>query len=388
MPRPVQTSSLTRRTLHRLGTLTTTALTGALAAGLVISGAGFLADRAESVELPRTAPPVAVQAAPLHILSGYEVSRAFIGQIEPLQQTDLAFEAGGTLADILVEEGAAVTRGQILARLDTRGLEAQRDALVSARDALQARLSLARLTAERQQKLEEKGFAATQRYDEARFNVAELTARIAETEASLAGIDIQLDKAVLRAPFDGKTGRRAADTGQTVASGTPVLTLLQSGAPQMRVGLPPQIAAGLTAGMQVTATFGDRTYDAELTQLRPDLDPATRTRSAIFTLRPDPGAAPPPFGQSGSITLTQTVADAGAWVPLLSLREGARGSWTVLTVDPADPQLRVAPEAVELLYADATRAFVRGGFPDGAMLVTNGPHRIAPGQSIRLTETD
>ncbi|MDJ0825405.1 MAG: efflux RND transporter periplasmic adaptor subunit [Rhodobacter sp.] len=386
MPRPAETSSLTRRTLRRVGTLTTTALTGALAAGLVISGSSFLADRAESVELAEIAPLVAVQVAPLDILPGYQVTRQFVGQIEPLQQADLAFEAGGTISDLLVEEGASVAQGQLLAQLDTRGLDAQRAALLAARAALEAQLELAELTTARQKKLEEKGFAATQRLDEARLGAAELTARIAETDARIAEVDVALDKTALRAPFAGEIGRRAADTGQTVGGGTPVLTLLQTAAPQMRVGLPPQTAAALVLGTQVTATFGDTAYQAELTQLRPDLDPATRTRSAIFTLRLDPGAPPPPFGQSGSIALSQTVADAGAWVPLLSLREGARGSWTVLTATPDGDTHKVAPEAVELLYADATRAFVRGGFPDGALLVQNGPQRLAPGQTVRLKD--
>lgn len=383
MPRPVDTASLLRRLIRHTGVLTTTALTGALAIGLVISGAGFIGHRAESVELPATAPLVAVQAEPIRTLPGYQVTRAFVGQIEPRQQIDLAFEAGGTLAEVLVDEGARVTTDQVLARLDTRGLDARRTALVASRAAQKARLELAQLTAARKQELEKRGFAAMQAFDEARLSAAELTARIAETDAAIAGVDVQLDKAVLRAPFAGEIGTRLADNGQTVGTGAPVLSLLQSGAPLLRVGLPPQIAGGLQPGDAVTAHFGNTDYLAELAQLRPDLDPTTRTRSALFALRVDPGVAPP-FGQSGSIALTQNVADPGVWVPLLALREGARGTWTVLTLSPNAGNYTVAIEAVELLHADADRAFVRSSFPSDALLVQAGRHRMTPGQTVKL----
>ncbi len=386
MTRPDQTSSLTRRALRRTGILASTALTGALAVGLVVGGSALIAERAESVELAETAPLVAVQAEPLAFQSGYDITRAFVGQIEPGQEAQLAFETGGTLAEVLVDEGDTVSQGQILARLDTRALDAQRAALQASREALEAQLELAQLTTARQQALEEKGFAATQRLDEARLGAAELVARISETDARLTEIDVALDKTILRAPFSGEIGARAADTGQTVGGGAPVLTLLEAGPVQMRVGLPPQIAASLTPDTQVAASFNGIDYAATLAQLRPDLDPTTRTRSAIFTLRTDPGAPPPPFGQSGSITLTQTVTDPGAWVPLLALREGARGSWTVLTVTPTEDTHKVTAEAVELLYADAQRAFVRGALPDGALLLQAGPHRVAPGQTVTLAD--
>ena len=63
-----------------------------------------------------------------------------------------------------------------------------------------------------------------------------------------------------------------------------------------------------------------------------------------------------------------------------SLREGMQGLWTVLMVDPSDT---VRSAAVELLHVEAQRAFVRGSFPEGALLIAQGPHRVTPGQKIR-----
>lgn len=377
------TPSLTRRILKILGTVTSTSITAAIAVGLVVTGSSFIADRADSVGLPDIAPPVTVRTQPMAREPGYTVTRSFVGQLEAAQEADLAFEAGGTLAAIFVEEGAYVEAGAVLARTDTRALSADRDATLAARTALEAQLELAKLTTARQERLEQQGFAATQRFDEARLSVMELTARIDQTDAQIARIDVALDKSELRAPFAGRVGARMADLGQTVGSGAPVLRLLEEAAPRLRVGLPADLAVDLAIGAQADAVFGAQAYAATLVYLRPDLDPRTRTRSAVFELVLSEGQTAPAYGQSGQIRLTQTVEDPGAWVPLMALREGVNGSWTVMAVDGEN---RATLEAVELLHSSASHAFVRGSFSDGAALIAAGPHRVVPGQLVEIAE--
>ena len=372
----------TGRIAARGATALSTGLTVVLAAGLVIGGAGVIGDRAGSAERPAPAPAPVVRVAPIEPVEGYAVARAFVGQVEPRQEIALGFETGGTLAEVLVDEGDRVAAGQIVARLDTRALAAERAARAAARDALAARLELAEITLARQETLERSGVSATQRLDEARLAAAELRARIAEADATLAGIGIALDKAVLRAPFAGEIGRRAADRGQVLAAGTPVFGLFEHERPRLRVGLPPQVAAGLAPGARYSVEIAGQDHAATLEQLRPDLDPATRTRSAVFVLQTDPAAAPP-YGQTGRLRLSREVTDPGAWVPLAALGAGPNGSWRVLTVDPDG---RTTVTAVELLHAEAGRAFVRGGFAPGARAIAAGAHRVVPGEAVRVAE--
>lgn len=378
-----RTPSVTQRILKTTFTFLSTSMTAAIAIGLVVLGSSFIADRAESVGLPDVAPPVSVRTTAMSLEPGYTVERSFVGQVEAAQVADLAFEAGGTLASVLVEEGAHVEQGAVMARIDTRAQTAERKAILASRAALEAQLELAKLTLTRQEALEKQGFAATQRFDEARLAVTELTARIEQTDAEIARIDVALDKAVLRAPFGGRVGARMADLGQTVGAGTPVLSLLEDTAPHLRVGLPADMAIGLGQGAEAQAVFGKMRFDAKLVYLRPDLDPSTRTRSAVFELVLGEGQAAPAFGQSGQIQMQQEVTDAGAWVPLMALREGVNGSWTVMTVDA---ESRAAIEAVELLHSDEKRAYVRGSFEDGTALIASGPHRVVPGQMLEIAE--
>ena len=63
----------------------------------------------------------------------------------------------------------------------------------------------------------------------------------------------------------------------------------------------------------------------------------------------------------------------------------SRGSWTVYTVDD---QSRIAREAIEVIYTERNRVFVRGTLEPGDRVVVSGLHRVVPGQAVLLARTD
>ncbi|CAJ1391386.1 unnamed protein product [Effrenium voratum] len=135
-----------------LATAATIALTGvffAASGAAIIGGSRAIADRAEAVEVPAPAPRITVPVMTVERQNGFEVDRRFAGQVEATQETGIAFETGGTVTEILVDEGDVVAAGEALARLDTRLLIAERNRLLASRRALDAQRELARLTATR-----------------------------------------------------------------------------------------------------------------------------------------------------------------------------------------------------------------------------------------------
>lgn len=370
-----------RRALRRAGILTSTALTGALAVGLVVVGAGYISARAAEVEPPAASSPMPVRVAAVEMQARYQVPVRHTGQIEPDRETALAFEAGGTVAEILVDEGDAVAEGDVIARLDTRALTAERQAQMALREALGAQLDLARLTEARQSRLAAGGATSVQRADEARLTVAELEARIRQIDAVLGGIDIALDKAVLRTPFDGRVGARMMDPGAQAAPGAAVLQLFEASAPRLRVGLPAAVAGALDSATSYDVIVGGARHKARFDRVRSDVDPVTRTVQALFVLEDAPAL---PYGTLADLSLTRTVEEPGAWVPVTALTEGERGIWSVLVVSNAGDGPIVAREAVEVLYADETRAFVRGPLGADRPVIVAGPHRVTLGQRVSV----
>ncbi|MEM6637329.1 MAG: efflux RND transporter periplasmic adaptor subunit [Pseudomonadota bacterium] len=375
---------LWRRTVRHIFVMTGTLVVGAIAVGLVIAGSGAIAARnAEPAALPEAQPlPVAVtEVLPQE---SYEMQVDYFGLVEPRRRIDLGFEAGGTLEMLEIDEGAKVTKGQVLATLDTRALTASRAAEVAARDALVADRDLAALTADRQQKLASENFSSQQRADEARFALASLEARIAQSDARIAAIDIDLDKAVLRAPFAALVGARAVDPGQRLSPGQPVLDLLEDTQPQFRVGLPADVAAEIVALDEVQIEFSGMSIAATPETPRTDINPLTRTVSMLFSLDV-PDGQPVPFGLVGRISHARELTASGAWVPLSALSEGERGLWTLYVISDDGP-MTAEREVVELVYANDNAAFVRGAFAGDTLVVSDGAHRLANGQSVALIE--
>lgn len=372
-----------RKVVRRAGILTGTALVGALAVGAVILGSQVIAQNSVRIAVEGASEPLTVRVVPVRMQDNYSVPQHFIGMVEPRQSTQLGFESGGTLAAITVDEGDGFAAGDVLARLDTRSLEAQLAQQKAARDALAAQLELARLTSERQKTLADRSYASQQRADEARLTVAELEARIAEADATITGTEVQIDKAVLRAPYDGRVAARYVDAGARVTASAPVLELQEDASPRLRIGLLPELAMGLAPGDQIDVTIAGYSFTARFHSRRAGLDATTRTLPALFDL--DPTAPSLPYGATVDLTVDRDVDDRGTWLPLSALTEGPRGLWTVLLVDDSGDVPRVAMESVVILYADEDRAFVRGALNDGLLVIAEGTHRVAVGQPVRTT---
>ncbi|MEO0545561.1 MAG: efflux RND transporter periplasmic adaptor subunit [Pseudomonadota bacterium] len=374
--------SIFKRAFRRLSIIVTTLVFLAIAVGAIIFGTTTIADRAAAVPGVTPAPVVDVAVSMITYQDNYTVQRRFVGQVEPLQRTLVAFEQGGTIVSVNVDEGDTVEKSAIVATLDTRLLEAEKSRLNASKRALQAQADLLKRTADRQTKLQDRGFASNQALDQAVFGLAEVNARLAELDAGLIANAIQLEKAVIRAPFRGRVAQRLLDAGATAAAGAPVVSVLQNGKAEFRVGITPSLVASLSEDQTFQVTFGNEHVKAKLVSISPDVTATTRTQIVRFALE-DGGHSL--FGQTGTLTLSQRIKQSGAMIPISALEEGVRGLWSIKTVvQDADKKTIVGKEAVEIVHATEDTAFVRGTFKEGARFINDGPHRVTVGQRINI----
>jgi RND family efflux transporter MFP subunit len=359
--------------LARLGVLSTTLLFIATATVAVIFGSQVLQGRAAATALPEAADPIPVAARDIAMAEGYTRLRRFTGQVEPARQIEVSFELSGRMIDRPVDEGAHVREGQEIARLDTELLMAEQAQFRASRAALAAQLAFAESQLDRAKSLRKQGFSSVESEDRARAARDELKNRIIETDAALTAISIRLEKSVIRAPFSGRVGQLAADPGSTLAPGQTVMTLFATANPQVRVGLPLGVSPDNLKEAEIVV--GSERYVARLLQVRPDVDPRTRTRTALFSLQ---GKTVPAFGELATLIVPESVSARGAWVPIDALKEGDGGAWTVLVVESG----RARNAAVEVVEVQADRVFVQGGLTEGMRLVAEGAHRVVAGQSV------
>ena len=397
----------------------------ALAAGIVAGGATVIGMRADARDLPAPAPVTPVATFEAVRASGHPVTRAYAARLEPARASDLAFETGGTLVEVLVDEGDVVDRGDVVARLDARELEAERDGLLAARRALDADAELARLRLERQGRLREHGFAPDESLDDARLAVDRVAAGIAEADAALALVAVRLDKTALRAPFDATVGTRTLDEGATASPGQAVLGLDERAAPRLRVGLPPARARVLdrerTYRFVSIAGGAPLELAARLVSVRADVDLRTRTVSATFEPQDDATGATgatgalPLVGELLELRLEERVDADVHEVPLSALVEAERGLWSVLALDAAPGDVRDGPDAaaaaddvdvdddddrpdagsavvrrvpVRIVHFAGDRAWIEAPLGKRATLVAGGRHRVVPGMRVRPLGAD
>lgn len=322
------------------------------------------------------APVVAVETLTAAPAPGYAVRRRFTGIVRSRRTSELGFERGGLVTRVHVDEGDRVAPGQPLAELDTAQLRVRRRELAAQLREVEAQVELSQVTARRITELADQEFTSQQSRDEAALGLRSTEAAADRLRAALAALDLGLRKSRLSAPFGGTIARRLVDEGEVVAAGRPILRYLEAAGAEAAVGLPIDVAGELHGGSQHRLRIGDQQLDAELTALTDDVDPATRTRTAVFALPED---ATVTDGQVVQLELVREIEAPGFWLPLGALTEGLRGLWTSYTID-ADGRAR--RETVEVLHSDGDRAFVRGTLEPGERVIASGLHKVVPGQRV------
>ncbi|AKA21707.1 transporter [Pseudomonas chlororaphis] len=197
------------------------------------------------------------------------------GRLEATE-VQIASKTPGRLAEVLVDEGDKVTRNQLLARMDTRTLEAQRAQaeadVVRTRENLaaaeanvqlrQSELLLATQELKRSRELFKRGFASQQIIDQqqARLNtgnaavqaaqaqVAAVRAAIGSAQAQVAQLTSEIDDSSLRAPIDGIIQLRLAEPGEVLGAGGRVLLLIDPNDQYMNLYLSAAITGRLAVG--------------------------------------------------------------------------------------------------------------------------------------------
>lgn len=254
-------------------------------------------------------PPVTVSTVRARLQDSFLTRNRYVGRLEPARQTAVAFERDGLVLEVLKGEGERVSAGDVVARLDTAQLRASRRQLDAQIRELGAQRHLAKLTLKRLVELQKKGWSPEQRLDEAKATLSPFSAAIDRVRAQIASIDNDLDKSQLLAPFDGTVSARSIDDGAFVGAGVPILTILESGRRQARIGLPPEAASSLDQNRIYSIEVGSTKLGAVLVAHRPDLQAGTLTVTALFNVT---GEAHIPFGEIVVLALETEVQDVSS----------------------------------------------------------------------------
>ncbi|NDW22851.1 efflux RND transporter periplasmic adaptor subunit [Alteromonas hispanica] len=327
--------------------------------------------------------PVSVVLTKVEMRQQFETPINVFGLIESPKSTMLSFDSSGEVTEVLVEEGDTVSKGDVLARLDTQRLVAQQKELSASLERVKADLNLAKINNDRTQSLVKKKLESAQRLDETQAALNVAAARVNEISASLNSMNVALDRAILYAPFDGQVDSRLFDEGSVINAGMAVIGVTSNDKYQARFAVPADIVDQFEIGESVTMQVGESDVQGTVSQRLAVRNIQTRTVDILVSLSSNTQVRP---GDMAILSGSRIHTEQGAWLPVSALSNGLRGLWRVLVLDNQGGDNGVGTlqaRVVDVVYTDGSKAFVRGALKEQEQVVVGGTHKLAPGQRVK-----
>jgi RND family efflux transporter MFP subunit len=177
-------------------------------------------------------PTIAV--APGAAVDGFELD----GSLQPVRQSTVAAQVGGSVMQLLVKAGDRVASGQVIARIDERDAQAglaRSDAAVAQAEAERAN---ARLHAERTRSLRQQNFVSQAALDVAETQLKAAEAAVQQAQAGRTQAAVARGYTAVTAPFAGLVRETHLEAGDLAAPGRPIATIYAPGALRAVVQVP------------------------------------------------------------------------------------------------------------------------------------------------------
>ena len=210
------------------------------------------------------------------------ISATAAGVVQPIVTVEVKSKASGEIIDVRVEEGDAVSPGQLLVRVDPRiptnaVAQAEADSVVARAELNNAEAQLAR-----SQELHTSGAITDIELEAASLARATAAAALIRARRTLEDAQIALEDTEVRAPSDGVILQRAVEVGSVIASasqnvsgGAVLLRMAQLDTVQVRALVDETDIGMITPGMPVTiqvAAFPNRPFSGEVLRVGAEAD--------------------------------------------------------------------------------------------------------------------
>ncbi len=196
-----------------------------------------------------------------------------VGSISAIQGAVVSAELGGTVSEVLFQNGGLAKKGDVLVKLDMASEDAQLNT------------AMADLELARRDLLRTRDLATRRVISKAELDAAE--SKFKQKEGGVENIRAMGGKKEVRAPFDGQLGIRQVNIGQTINPGQQVVSLQSLDQVYVDFALPEQRLAQLAPGLEVrvrTDAASGREFSGKLTAINSAVDAVTRNVSLQATL--------------------------------------------------------------------------------------------------------
>ena len=295
--------------------------------------------------------------------------RQYVGTVEENEGTAVSFTGMGVVRQVLVDEGQAVKRGQLIAVMDDTqarnvlsGAEAQ---MAQANDALS-----------RYKMLHDNGSLPEVQW-------VEIQSKVAQAQSQLEVAKKNLSDCRLTAPVSGIIGRKQISAGETALPSQAVVTILDINTVKVKVSIPEtemgRVHAHTPSVIKVDAT--DRSYQGGRIEKGVQADALTHTYDIrINVVNHDRKLLP---GMVANVQLgTGETVKGGSnslMLPVTAVQKRSNGELFVWTIDDKNTAHRTT---VTIGHTAGNRVSILSGVKAGERVVTDGYQKLSEGTKV------
>jgi HlyD family secretion protein len=344
-----------------------------LALAIALAGCGKGSEGRQ--EMPAQTVTVAVAAN--HDVSG--ALRAS-GRLTPREELAVTPDLNGyRVADVTVEEGAYVRRGQVLAVLDDSLLRSQIDQVRATLAQQQVAAEEAAAKAERVDGLDDQGVLSREAIDTRRFAVRSSRAAVAATRAQLDDLLTRQRHLQIRAPADGLVIERSVRPGDTSSTGTTMFRLARGGLIELYAELPEREIQRTSIGdaAEVILPSG-RVLNGTVRLLGERVDPQTGLAIARIALPRDSELRQGGFAQARFMRGISVLA-----VPEAAVHFDADGA----SVKVIDAKNRIHNVSVRTGQRAQGLVEIVSGLSPGSRVAVKGSAFVLDGDTVKIAQS-
>jgi RND family efflux transporter MFP subunit len=327
----------------------------------------------------REMPPASVSVA--KVIRGRIAPRnEFIATIFYQEISDTASEISGLVGRVHFEEGQRVKKNQILVELGSEILRKRLQAATASFEQILSEIEIAGIDLKRREKLLKKKSISKQSYDENRFRVIGLEKRAASLKAEVERLEIELEKKIIPAPFDGIVIKRNVDRGEWVSEGETVAVIGKDDTIDIIADVPERYIQYIKKDMQVNATVNGYHLSGSVVAVVPRGDVATRSFPVKIRTANQYALIE---GMSARVILPTAETVNALIVPRDSIitKFGQNVVYAVL-----DSKASMMP--VQIIGYEGLTAGIRAtGLKDGMLVVVAGNERLRDEQAVVIQKT-
>jgi multidrug efflux system membrane fusion protein len=356
--------------------------------GLVALSTFWYGHHHESAARKSTAPAVVPVKVATATQDDVDISLRQIGSVEAYSTVTITSQVDGQIQSLAFVPGARVHKGELLARIDPRPLQAQLDQAIGnvARD--EANLVKAKADLGRYAPLLAQGYVAQTDIDTYKANLGVATAALQSDRAAQELAQTQLNYTRIVAPFDGVLGAPLVYPGAVVTANTTGIVVLNQIEP-IRVtfalpqdSLPAVRQAQARSAINVQAQLdgaGSKPISGTLEFINNAVD--TTTSTITLKARFDNADDQLTPGQFVNVTLRTARISHAISVPAIALQNSSTGTFVFVY----KPDGTIEQRAVTVGTSTADRVVIDKGLAAGEQVVVEGQMLLVDGSHARVS---